>query len=104
VVFAARGASEEYLGSLRRIAAHFADSGWFLVRIGAFDSSAVKELKLSGEIVPGLTPGGASPCPYNGRASEVWEFAVEGDRGWDFEVALRVAAPAILRLPPERSR
>jgi hypothetical protein len=51
-----------------------------------------------------LTPGGASPCPYNGRASEVWEFAVEGDRGWEFEVALRVAAPAILRLPPERSR
>ena len=34
----------------------------------------------------------------------VWEFAVEGERGWEFEVALRVAAPAILRLPPERSR
>jgi hypothetical protein len=34
----------------------------------------------------------------------VWEFAVGGERGWEFEVALRVAAPAILRLPPERSR
>jgi hypothetical protein len=65
VVFAACGASEEYLGSLRRIAGHFAD---FLSSIHSsfglvlFDSSIFNNVKLSGKLC-GVDAGRGKPLP-----------------------------------------